>query len=442
MIVRVATVEGNPFFFSPHSMHSWPLLVPFFNIGLVRGLGVILPLRSEPGNNCNAWTGVSTVITAHPNTPFYIVINPDINPQSGDSLPDANYRACIPTLRPSANPNTIVMGYVDTVTASTVIPYMDAYAAWDTSYRPDGIMLDHVSATSSLLDTYKNYTSHVKSAGFTFTALDPAAAADASYFPLVDLINTYEFLYSSFDATSLSDSASTPLSKQSVVLTNAPANDSYSTVISGLASLGVGAVFVTDKGDTDSALPSQLIAFVSEIAKLAPDSSSSFGSPSATVSSPSPTASLALPGSSSTDRSTPRTPHKTKSHISAIIGGVIGAVLFLIGVLLIYVRLRPRKNSSESPDLNSELAVDLDPRLAIATPFEAHAQSPTEQHPTGYSPSISVSGKGRPAVAPSSNPREDPRVPMAQRESFAIPAFPPPSYSDVDTGATGSGSLR
>ncbi|KAJ7922236.1 Spherulation-specific family 4-domain-containing protein [Mycena leptocephala] len=408
-------------------MHPWHFLgIFFFNARLVQGLGVILPLRLDPGTNCTAWSSVSTAITAHTNTNFYIVINPDITPNSSNALPNANYRACIPTLRPATNPSTIVMGYVDTATSSTVIPYIDAYAAFDSSYRPDGIILDHVSATSGLVDTYKNYISHAKSVGFTFITLDPATAADAAYFPLVDLINTYEYLYSAFDTASLLDSASTPLSKQSVVLTNAPAN--FTSVVGQLANLGVGAVYITDKGNTDTALPTQWSAFVEEVAKLAP-SGSPTGSSTATGShSASKTESSTSP--SSTEPSSDSNPHR-KAPVGAIVGGVLGGVL-LLGAVQIFARIRRRRNHADSSD--PALAEELDSGL-VATPFE-------EQNPTDYTGSSS--GKGRRVLAPPSSRTSapsspsEPRVPsaMTERESLAIPAFPPPSYSDVGSTAS------
>ncbi|KAJ6542858.1 Spherulation-specific family 4-domain-containing protein [Mycena capillaripes] len=434
-------------------MHSWHFLyILFFVAPLVHGLGVILPLRLDPDTNCAAWSSVTAAlvpfllclsyslhhsITAHTNTHFYIVINPDINPNSSDLQPNANYRGCIPTLRPSTNPNTIVLGYVDTATSTTVLPYIDVYAAFDTSYRPNGIILDHIPALPN--DTYKNYISHVKSAGFTFTALDPAAAVDAAYFPLVDLINTYEFLYSSFNTASLSDGASTPLSKQSVVLTNAPTNDSYSAIVSQLANLGVGAVFITDRGNTDSALPSQWSAFVSEVAKLVPSGSSTISSSDAAVlSSTSNTGSLTSPSSTEPVHSHSH----TKPPIGAIIGGVLGAVLLLAAAVLIFMRIRRRRNLPNTPD--PAVTAELDPTLIVSAPFQEQSASGTR----------SSSGKGRPLVGPSSptvapwsptaarlesSPSgpaaSEPRVSTAHRESLAVPAYPPPSYSDVGSEA-------
>ena len=80
------------------------------------------------------------------------------------------------------------------------------------------------------------------------------------------MIVTYEDLYSEFDPTSLSFGATMPLAKQAVILNNAPAKDSYSGIITKLASLGLGAVYITDKTDTDARLPVQWSAFVDDVA--------------------------------------------------------------------------------------------------------------------------------------------------------------------------------
>ncbi|KAF7333621.1 hypothetical protein MSAN_02405000 [Mycena sanguinolenta] len=394
-------------------MHLWYLLgIIFLNARAVRGLGVIVPLRLDPGTDCAAWDAVSTAITVHPNLHFYIVINPDINPEAGDSLPNASYLACIPNLRPSTPSNAIIMGYVDTATSTSVVPYIDAYAAWNGSYHLDGIMLDHVSATVSLIGTYTSYVSHARSAGFTFIGLDPAAAADESYFPLVDLINTYEYLYSAFDVSLLSDNTSTPLSKQSVVLTNAPTNDSYSTVLSELENLAVCAVYITDKGDTDSALPSQWSALVSELGTITPGavSASSNGGASQTGSS--------TPVSSGSNAQTTSAlpSRKTKSRLGEIIGPILGLLFLLMGALLFCVRMRRRRRRL---DLSaSESMWELGPNSVVPAPFE-------DDRGTRYS-----SGTRRPSM---SLQEARTATATAHRESHGFPPFPPPSYSDVDT---------
>ncbi|KAJ7157953.1 hypothetical protein C8R43DRAFT_1125093 [Mycena crocata] len=70
--------------------------------------------------------------------------------------------------------------------------------------------------------------------------------------PLADLIVTYDTF--------------TPLAKQAVVLYEAPANGSYATLLSQLADMRVGAVYITDKGNTHAAFPSKWAAFVRDVA--------------------------------------------------------------------------------------------------------------------------------------------------------------------------------
>ncbi|KAJ6507496.1 Spherulation-specific family 4-domain-containing protein [Mycena vulgaris] len=376
-------------------------VIPIISTILTRAhIQVIIPLRAAPGTSCTAWASVSKAITDHPHTPFYIVINPNINHGPNGSLPDADYRACVPKLRPPANPNTIVLGYVDSATATTIVAYIDAYAAWGSAYRPDGVVLDHVSATASLLDTYQAYISHAKSVGFTFTALDPATAAAAAYFPLADLINTYEYMYSAFDAASLSGDTATPLPKQSVVLTNAPVNGSYSAIISRLAELGVGAVYITDAGDTDSALPRQWAAFVSEVANAAPLSSST------SAGSLGPTPSVSVPSASSTTSSLPTTAPQSHSKppLPAILGSVLGTAACLLVILGVCMYMRIRRRTPPPPD---------PPCSPALVPFAV-------QHPSMRG--VIVSAKGQSARPLSARPPMSP-------ESYRALADPPPSYS-------------
>ncbi|KAJ6507494.1 Spherulation-specific family 4-domain-containing protein, partial [Mycena vulgaris] len=216
---------------------------------------VLLPLFIFPGTNCAAWTPVSNAISAHPNTQFYIIINPDNGPGSTESA----YQACVSALPSSTN--QITLGYIDT-TSGNVLTDIDTYAGWGSTSRPTGIFFDGVSGGANDLSTYQGYASHAKAQGFTFIALDPGQTTDLAYFSMADLINTYEDSYSSFSTASLSGT----LSKQSVTLVNAPGTGSYNAVISQLDSLGVAAVYITNVGDDSSDLPNQLLEFVSEVA--------------------------------------------------------------------------------------------------------------------------------------------------------------------------------
>ncbi|KAJ7278940.1 Spherulation-specific family 4 [Mycena rebaudengoi] len=231
-----------------------------FRLGLfpcIQALAVILPLYIYPGSNCNAWSSVSTAVSAHASTQFYIVINPSDGPGRGDSV----YAACVETLRPFSN--VVLLGYV--IAGSSALSDIDQYA--DT-YKPAGIFFDGTPASAGGVSTVENYVSHARSKGFSFNALDPGQSVDAAYYPLVDLVNTYESSYSSFSVGSLSSSSSTPRSKQTVILTNAPASGSYSSVISQLQDAGVAAVYITDVSDDSQDIPKQLSAWVSDVASV------------------------------------------------------------------------------------------------------------------------------------------------------------------------------
>nr|GAT48582.1 predicted protein [Mycena chlorophos] len=243
----------------------------FFFLSPVRGLGVLLPLYVDPNDSCSAWQPVFSAISAYPNIPWYIIINPDNGPGSAD----ATYQSCVASL-PTASSRTI-LGYVDSSQeSSTVTGNIAAYSSWPTSVRPTGIFFDQVQAGDS--SAYQNYVSAARNAGFSFVALDPGEAVDPSYTSLADLVNTYESGYSSFSSSSIGGT----LPKQSVTLVNAPSTGSYSYMISELESMGVGAVYITDQSDDSPALPNQLSEWVAEIA-AGSGSSSTHGTTFATT---------------------------------------------------------------------------------------------------------------------------------------------------------------
>ncbi|KAJ7145686.1 Spherulation-specific family 4-domain-containing protein [Mycena epipterygia] len=266
----------------------------------VQGLGVLLPLYLKPDSNCATWQSLFKIISAHPNTAFYTIINPDNGPGVNGSQPRSGYQACVASLRPSGNPQAIVLRYVDTASPTTVLTDIDTYAGWNSSYQPTGIFFDHVAATADVVDTYGAYVSHAKSQGFMFTAFDARGPADA-----LSSCGSYQHVrgYSSFDASTLSNTDSTPLSKQSVTLIDA--TGSYSSIITQLANLGVAAVYITNAALSGAALPSGFSTYVDEIANE-PDTVSapptSHGSLSTSISStfrPSSSSSSSLPATTS-----------------------------------------------------------------------------------------------------------------------------------------------
>ncbi|KAF7373218.1 hypothetical protein MSAN_00530500 [Mycena sanguinolenta] len=297
----------------------------------IQGLSVIVPLYWDPGTSCGAWNSYSTMsalfnyvllaltqktfsIDAHPSTTFYTIINPNQGPGVNGSQPRAGYQACVQSLKPAANPNAIVLGYVDT-RVGTVVADIDTYAGWKTAYRPNGIFLDNVTATADAVDTYSAYISHAKAQGFTFNALNAGGAADAAYFPLVDLINTYDSAYSPFNANSLSNATSTPLSKQS------------------LGSLGVAAVFVTNATSTGGGLPPKFSAFVNAVASVQGTVPSSTGSST---------------GSQASNTTSSASPSSHSKPTAAIVGGVLGGLVLILGLVLVAVCMRRRNRAART----------------------------------------------------------------------------------------------
>lgn len=104
--------------------------------------------------------------TTHPNLPFYFIVNPNSGPGGINTQPDANYQACVPKLRPAANPNVKILGYVRTNYGATpqsdVQAEVKTYAGWGSAYRPTGIFYDEVLATSDAQSLYSAYTSYAK----------------------------------------------------------------------------------------------------------------------------------------------------------------------------------------------------------------------------------------------------------------------------------------
>ncbi|KAF5385360.1 hypothetical protein D9615_001012 [Tricholomella constricta] len=370
-------------------------------------LGVIVPLYSDPGADCFRWSPISAAITAHTETPFYVIVNPDDGPGSVGAQPDQNYDKCIPSLRPSSNPNTVVLGYVDTTSksSSNILTEIDTYAAWSSSSRPSGIFFDGTSATSG--SQYNSIISHAKDKGFDFIALDPGEAPNSNYYPPADLVVTYESAYSGFRTADLVITSSTPASKQAVVMFEAPLAGSYSSVISQLASLGVAAVYITDLSDQALGVPEQWAAFVEGVAAIggistcsgqtssnSPDSSGS-GSPTSGGSAPTKTTSQASPPSI-TDGAVPR----KSSSVGAIAGGVLGAVIVVLIVTLFILWRRKQSRTREAL---------LDPFLSrqsptlIQGPFEkpythvrhvaSDAEPLTSASTSQYPPSSSSSGR-------------------------------------------------
>ncbi|CAE6490360.1 unnamed protein product [Rhizoctonia solani] len=185
--------------------------------------GIIFPLYIYPGTSCSGWTPLINAITSHPNLPFWVIVNPASGPGAANSQPDANYQSCIAQLRPAANPNVKVLGYVPTGFGSRAQSAVQAdittYSQWATSYRPNGIFFDETLATSGNQNLYSGYSSFAKSKiSGALVTLNPGVAAPAAYYGFSDQIVTREDAYNSFSPSQYTVGTSTPASKQAVIL--------------------------------------------------------------------------------------------------------------------------------------------------------------------------------------------------------------------------------
>ncbi|KAF9461386.1 Spherulation-specific family 4-domain-containing protein [Collybia nuda] len=321
-------------------------------ISCIQALGIFIPLNLDPGSGtCSAWSRVIASISANPQTPFFSIVNPDDGPGDHNSQPSGAYRQCVQSLRPHTN--ATVLGYVDTDTGkkslSDVIAEINTYANWNSSYRPTGIFFDGARADGNSVSQYETYATYARGKGFTFIALDPGEIPDPGYFGFTDLINTYESSFSGFNAdANVFTSASTPASKQSVWLTEAPKNGSYSVVISQLIKKGIRAVYISDLRDDQSGIPSQWASFVADVGKTnmiqAPTSISLPGTPTNTH-QPAATSDTAIEGSN-------------RPNVGAIVGGIFGALVVIVVLLVIVfiIRRNRRRNGRSVPAVGAEIA--------------------------------------------------------------------------------------
>ncbi|KAJ7056092.1 Spherulation-specific family 4 [Mycena amicta] len=243
-------------------------------ISRVLAAGVVFPLYIYPGDNCAAWTAVSNAIINHPTMPFYIIINPDSGPGgSANSQPDTNYQSCVSTLRPAANPNVHVIGYVatgfGTRAASAVEADVLTYAGWGAAWRPSGIFFDEVQDGSGNLALYTSYVAYARShIPGAFISLNPGTAISAGYYTIADQIMSFEDTYASFSTSDLVISSSTPASEQAVILHTAPATLPTDTINTLIHTEGIGALFITPVSEADNpygSIPSYWDAFVAAV---------------------------------------------------------------------------------------------------------------------------------------------------------------------------------
>ena len=113
--------------------------------------------------------------TNNPSQEFIFIVNPASGPGDANSQPDPDYQTCIPQLRPSVNPNVVVLGYVATGAGekdpSAVDSEIDTYNGWGASFRPNGIFFDQGATDPSFVSLYQGYADTVRSLeGFDFVS--------------------------------------------------------------------------------------------------------------------------------------------------------------------------------------------------------------------------------------------------------------------------------
>ncbi|ESK95233.1 spherulin 4-like cell surface [Moniliophthora roreri MCA 2997] len=215
--------------------------------------GILFPLYIYPFETtpCGGWTRVINVASAHPNLPFYLVVNPDSGPGLPQTQPNFDYTGCIPQLR-NASPNVHIIGYVHTNYGSQPVQAVNTnvttYAGWSAAYRPDGIFFDEAASNAGNVSYFSTLASQARA---TFGSsspviLNPGTTANADYYPFSTLVITAENFYANFSPSQLSFSSSTPASKQAVVLHHGPSTTSASLVNQLISTDKIGAIFLTD----------------------------------------------------------------------------------------------------------------------------------------------------------------------------------------------------
>ncbi|KAI0677015.1 Spherulation-specific family 4 [Trametes maxima] len=240
--------------------------------------GVLVPLYINPigGSDCSGWAPLLDSIKAHPDVPFWAIINPASGPGAHGSQPGAEYQQCIPVLRA---PNVVVLGYVatwegDADKQTGVGQDVDTYAGWGAAYRPDGIFFDQVSGQSGQLPTYRGFVSHARplfNGGNGFITLNPGTAPqDTAYYGIADLILSAENFFDKFKTSDLSLGSSTPASKQAVVLTDGPSSPPTSLISQLISTDHIKALYVTTDSQASGAnpyddLPTDLEKFIAAV---------------------------------------------------------------------------------------------------------------------------------------------------------------------------------
>ncbi|KAG9075299.1 hypothetical protein FRC06_010164, partial [Ceratobasidium sp. 370] len=214
--------------------------------------------------------------TAHPTLPFYFIVNPNSGPGGVNTQPDANYQACVPKLRPSANPNVKLIAYVSTSygnrAQSDVQADVHTYAQWGSAYRPNGIYFDETDYSTAKQSIYSGYASYARAQiPNAFITLNPGTSAIAAgYYTFADQIVTVEKYFNQFSASDYTISTSTPASKQAVILHDSPSTLPSSTITQIVKTDKIGAVYITsdveaNNGNPYDSFPTYWSSFVSAV---------------------------------------------------------------------------------------------------------------------------------------------------------------------------------
>ncbi|CAK7197941.1 hypothetical protein SEUCBS139899_000592 [Sporothrix eucalyptigena] len=181
-------------------------------------VGLLVPLYEYPtGTTATAdWNALIAAVDAHPQLPFYVVINdgngPPFSPNPPSSMPD--WAEWIDALNKRSNAKTI--GYIYTTQSTrdyaTLTAAVDQYAAWTysagfttnaTAYdiHLDGIFFDEIDTDPTKLANNTNLTKYAKTAFASRggpIVLNPGTAVESgseSLFDLADSILQIETCY-------------------------------------------------------------------------------------------------------------------------------------------------------------------------------------------------------------------------------------------------------
>ncbi|TVY58976.1 Spherulin-4 [Lachnellula cervina] len=220
---------------------------------------ILLPLYLYPSASA-PWTNLYNSLTAHPNTQFDVVINPDSGPElvSPGNSALSDYVAAVSKLR--TYPNVNIFGYVhtsygDASLQPALLSNISRYATWNT-YTPanislDGIFFDEAPSAydTSIYTNLQTATALARSSDLRRVIFNAGAVADTQYFALADYIIMYEGAYANFDAGAIGALAQAVRANSSVVVYDFTlAEADQKTFVDQLVGMGLGSFDITTTG--------------------------------------------------------------------------------------------------------------------------------------------------------------------------------------------------